>query len=771
MKIVTDITHDQNATLVIGNLESALIKNLITYLKSKSVVVYATSHMPPEIPTNINRFFCFTDILSIPSDIKKYAHFPQVFLIASVKNTPDHRYEAKMISFLKNYPNIKVALIPRGKHDIDHIVISLLRFVFDESDCYRFITSESHAADTPALSPVGPSSTNDGLMTWMLHHPKKSIAIAISAVIAVHTIFLLLILSSTIIYLAGQISKSKIYLRFFSPTDIYRKSAMSLFTLSHNVYTPFKRGWQFIGLSSPIDRFYSAVFALIEIDIETKQARNDSGILIARILDPNSVDFDQISQKKDQLAKTISKIDKNLITLESNIPRILEQRLKLSTTILKSKEYLSIANTFFERFDLIMGKDSPKTYAIFFGNNHELRPGGGFIGSFALVKFHKLKLTEMKIYDVYDADGQLKARVAPPEPISRYLGQPFFFLRDSAFTADFPTNTLTAEDFINKELGVSSIDGAFMLTFSAIEQIIGAIGPIYIPDYQTQVDYENVYYKMQKYIEEDSFPGSTRKKDFIDSLVAEIMQRLSEPKDAVKILLTLRSSFDRKFASAYFKDDTLQSILDKYHWSGRQLSPDCIGVDSIQKDTCVANYIYPVEANLGVNKANAFMKRHYTLSTKVLSDGTIESVFEVYFINESKKNIFPGGLYKNYYQLYLPPKTQILSLTIDDSITSKYETEESNYTRFAYLLEIPESTKRKLRLVYRLDRKLSRRVSTLQTIIQKQIGLPDSAIQLRFGLRDQHKIISSNFSPLAYGDVFEYNSAIDSDKIYYFNLK
>jgi len=44
----------------------------------------------------------------------------------------------------------------------------------------------------------------------------------------------------------------------------------------------------------------------------------------------------------------------------------------------------------------------------------ELRPGGGFIGSYAILSVDKGKITNFKIYDVYDADGQLKNHIEPP---------------------------------------------------------------------------------------------------------------------------------------------------------------------------------------------------------------------------------------------------------------------------------------------------------------------------------------------------------------------
>ena len=67
----------------------------------------------------------------------------------------------------------------------------------------------------------------------------------------------------------------------------------------------------------------------------------------------------------------------------------------------------------------------------------ELRPTGGFIGSYAIMTFDKGRLAEIVVNDVYTADGQLKGHVDPPEPIRKYLGEGGWFLRDSNWDPDF----------------------------------------------------------------------------------------------------------------------------------------------------------------------------------------------------------------------------------------------------------------------------------------------------------------------------------------------
>jgi hypothetical protein len=84
----------------------------------------------------------------------------------------------------------------------------------------------------------------------------------------------------------------------------------------------------------------------------------------------------------------------------------------------------------------VIGLGGRRKYAVLFQNNMELRATGGFIGSLAILSFENGKLYDMPIFDVYDADGQLKGRRPPAR--SDILGEANWYLRDSNFDPDFP---------------------------------------------------------------------------------------------------------------------------------------------------------------------------------------------------------------------------------------------------------------------------------------------------------------------------------------------
>ena len=69
--------------------------------------------------------------------------------------------------------------------------------------------------------------------------------------------------------------------------------------------------------------------------------------------------------------------------------------------------------------DSVFGDKQLKRYLIVFQNNNEIRPTGGFMGSFALVDIQKGKILNIDIPGggTYDLKGQMKKEVEPPLPL------------------------------------------------------------------------------------------------------------------------------------------------------------------------------------------------------------------------------------------------------------------------------------------------------------------------------------------------------------------
>lgn len=472
--------------------------------------------------------------------------------------------------------------------------------------------------------------------------------------------------------------------------------------------------------------------------------------------------FLRIKIIENNLEKMEEKI--SLLTQKINFP--FSQSPKIKSELVRLEESIKQAKKIFIFLDEILGKDKEKKYLILFQNNMELRPGGGFIGSFGVAKFHQYHLKELKIYDVYDADGQLKAHIDPPEPIRKYLNQPHWFLRDSNFSPDFKENFLKAEFFLEKEMGLTNFDGGLALTTTAIKNILEAFGEIYLPDYEEKITKDNFYLKTQLYAEKNFFPGSTQKKTFLSSLVKALMVNLEEV-SFQKLFLGIKKSLDEKHLVFYFKDENLDNEINRFGWGGRLILPQCVAKNT----RCLIDSFYPIDANLGVNKANFFINRLVNFKISIKPDGTIENLLSLTFKNEATLNEFPGGIYHNYFQVYLPSQSRIKGITKDgEKINDWDEESEANFKIIGFFFQTAPQKTTEIKINYLLTEKVVKGKNLYQLITQKQIGSSNNDFVLEVYLPKNVYIINQNFSALAKDNHLVYNTTLSTDKIFFIEL-
>jgi len=101
----------------------------------------------------------------------------------------------------------------------------------------------------------------------------------------------------------------------------------------------------------------------------------------------------------------------------------------------------------------IAGFDQPKTYLFLFQNNSELRPTGGFIGTYGILKIHNGEMVSFETDNIYNLDRapQYILQEEAPAPIAKYLEQKYWSLRDINWSPDFPTTAEKALYMYDKE--------------------------------------------------------------------------------------------------------------------------------------------------------------------------------------------------------------------------------------------------------------------------------------------------------------------------------
>ena len=428
------------------------------------------------------------------------------------------------------------------------------------------------------------------------------------------------------------------------------------------------------------------------------------------------------------------------------------------------RKKIEIGREFFSIIPEVFGASQKKSYLFLFQNNMELRATGGFIGSYGLAIFENGKLLDFQVEDVYTADGQLKGHVEPPAPIIKYLGEAGWYLRDSNFDPDFPKTAERVKWFFQKETG-RVVDGVIGVNLFVVQKILRAIGSVKLPDYQEVITADNLFERGEYYSEVGSFPGSTQKGDFLGTLASEIFQRFNQTDNWLEIGEALFNSLEEKQILISLDDKKAAKVINHYHWDG-EIMPNT--KYQIPNTKYIPDYLMVVESNFGVNKSNYFIDRK--LNHKIEIKEGIEEELVIHYQNNSPIHVWPGGDYKNYLRIYVPLKSQLLGVKIDEKPLDLREIDvfsSSEKSVFGFLVKVPVGEEREVKVRYKIPFKLED-FTAYALFFQKQSGTKGDPLSVLVDYPSSLKVVKIAPDALTGQYVLLYNTELSKDRLFIF---
>jgi len=278
---------------------------------------------------------------------------------------------------------------------------------------------------------------------------------------------------------------------------------------------------------------------------------------------------EKLSSLKDTLNLILPdlKIAKNDL-LEIDIREIPEN---FQDKIIMLQEILPViennVNQFINYSDLalqILGQDNFKRYLILFQNNNELRPTGGFIGSYALVDFDRGNIEKISIPGggPYDLKAGLKVNISAPRPL-RILNQRWEF-QDANWFADLPTSADKLSWFYEKSGGPTT-DGIFFINASFVEKLLKITGPIDMPEYNKTITSENFINEIQKSVEFEYDKTINKPKQIIADLAPKLLEKIMQADKItlIDLLDLVFNGLNEKEIQLYFKNYSLEKFVLK----------------------------------------------------------------------------------------------------------------------------------------------------------------------------------------------------------------
>lgn len=382
-----------------------------------------------------------------------------------------------------------------------------------------------------------------------------------------------------------------------------------------------------------------------------------------------------LSGSSRNLDKALAKIAKADNLLQSIQPSALGAEYSTTLSIAQGKastlhDLVAMMDTIAKQLPRALGNPNPRSYLIMNQNDTELRPTGGFMGSYAMLKLHRGKITDFFVDDTYRIDGQLTGSQTGEKVIP-----------NANFDPDFPASAKYISN-LYEESGGGTPDGVIAINTQVMSAIMTIIGDIELPERRITITADNfanvVYGEVQK-VEKTSNP-----KAILSELNPILMQRIMSlsREDLNKLTPLLLEQITKKNIMLYTRNADLQRVLSQMDWSGE-----------LKETAPKEDFLMVVRANMGGVKSSKNITDTIQHQVNVSSTGEItEKLILTYTHTGTGKS--PDGINKDYVRVYLPKGATVKNI-IGYDVADKIVTEPAHEKTFFgfYVTTKPGETK------------------------------------------------------------------------------
>jgi hypothetical protein len=380
--------------------------------------------------------------------------------------------------------------------------------------------------------------------------------------------------------------------------------------------------------------------------------------LAVATLDKVTLQIDAVAEKIDLLQKEMAAVDPN--RYPQKIKTQLSQGMDL---IAQATKLLEEAKPLIKVLPKLMGNAGEVKYLVIFQNDAEIRPTGGFMTAYAVLRVEKGKINLDTADDIYKLDSTITKNIKPPQAIKDYLNESVFHLRNTNFSPDFAKSMEDFTYLYNSSGEKKRLTGIVAMDTAVLVRIMDVLGPIeaYGTTFTTktvpQCDCPQIIWELEKYADEPTPYLKKERKDIIGVLLQSLMQKaMGAPKDKWTPLLEAGfNTMQEKHILVYFYDPDAQKGVEALGWAGRIRAYD-------------GDYLHINDANLKGAKSNLYVTQSVKQDIKVTAEGT-ETTLTIDYKHprkadncslERKSGLCLSGTLYDYMRVYLPKGSTII---------------------------------------------------------------------------------------------------------------
>lgn len=407
-------------------------------------------------------------------------------------------------------------------------------------------------------------------------------------------------------------------------------------------------------------------------------------------------------------------------------------------TILQIKNHIINWQESISQISELFAFDGRRVVAIMVGDSLELRPSGGFLDSVVLLTFEKGKLLDIQTRNIYDLDANLKGIIKPPPELStiieQHLGEDQWWLRDANMFADFPSKTAPRIAwFLQKQTNIT-IDNVWMVDSYFVQSLIGLLGPIYLPEYNETINGDNFFERLYSHATLN-LGNEKNSISYLQSISNHLSEKVkvTNSSNLVKILPFLAKQASQRHFMVWYGNYGQQLTMQPWGGEIRKTPNQVVEFGALS----IADYIMPIDINLGINKANYYIER--ALNYSIILDKESQSIAKITYTlaNSSQTQNWPSGSYKTMVWLYVPQEAILDKVWVKNDNGDDVEVDAKNVEivndagkrRVGLYIEVPPVSKRVIGLAYKLPQFLDEN-NTFGLYIQKQPGIRNLPVQI-----------------------------------------
>ncbi|HRY82221.1 MAG TPA: DUF4012 domain-containing protein [Candidatus Moranbacteria bacterium] len=378
------------------------------------------------------------------------------------------------------------------------------------------------------------------------------------------------------------------------------------------------------------------------------------------------------------------------------------------------KKELDVMNTLVEKFTQKDGVT--RTFLLLLQNNMELRPGGGFLGQYAILKVKDGEVLSTFFEDANLLDQRITAKVAPPFPFTKMMQLKKWKFRDSNFSPDFPMNVDKAKYFYRLAGGNSNFDGVIAVNANVFNDILELTGPITVPGYNVSFNSKDGALKLEEYVEKyyimNPEVDTQNRKMIMKKMAPLLVEKLFSLGNVTKIADLVHKEFENRNIMVNFKDPELQKAIESVYWDGK-----------VAKDWG-SDYLMMVDANMGALKTDYYMKRQVAYDIDLTAERPTVTL-NIIYKNTATFGDWRTSDYHSYLRVYVPKGSTFLESKM---VSLANRGEEFEKTYFGFICHVLIGRETNAMIKYQLPDGFD--VNNYRLLIQKQSGVENIPVKV-----------------------------------------